>query len=474
MALQAIAICSLFIGALEMGLATALLLFLPMIFVAWLSTSDYPANYKLDRNSLRKVCPSEQHLKMVNEKVTPEIRPEDSKPSLTGDIKMFAQKSGAAFVTNVAAFLPGPPIPNNEMEDVLGMVGGKPSRARSIILRSNGIKKRHYVFNHATGKATHSNAQLTAEAVRKLAHDGFATDAIECLSCGTSTPDLIVPNHGVMVHGELGNPACEVVATTGICLSGFTAFKYAYMSVLAGQTANAVATGSEAASTALHARYVAPEVESRVDQMEKQPEVAFEKDFLRWMLSDGAGAVLLQDQPRRNGISLRVEWADAFSYAHQLPVCMYAGGQKEGADEKIVGWRNYQPKQWLEDSVFALKQDVRLLNDNIARYACAEPLKVLMKRRGLSADKVDYLLPHLSSMYFRDLIDKAMAEIGFAIPRERWFTNLTECGNTGSASPYIMLDELFHSGRLKLGDRILLAVPESGRFSSGFAYFTVV
>ena len=69
---------------------------------------------------------------------------------------------------------------------------------------------------------------------------------------------------------------------------------------------------------------------------------------------------------------------------------------------------------------------------------------------------------------------RSMAEVGFNVPQERWFTNLTEKGNTGSASPYIMLDELFHSGRLKVGERILLAVPESGRFSSGFAYFTVV
>lgn len=378
-----------------------------------------------------------------------------------------------AYITNTAAFLPGPPIANCEIEDVLGMVGGKPSRARAIILRSNGIKKRHYVFDRATGRPTHNNAQLTAEAVRKLGVGGAHGLEIDCLACGTSTPDLLVPNHAVMVHGQVGNPACEVVATTGICLSGFTAFKYAYLNVLSGQAASAVATGSEVASMSLHARHFAPEIDSRVDAVEKQPEIAFEKDFLRWMLSDGAGAVMLQDKPRENGISLRVEWADAFSYAHMLPVCMYAGGIKAEGDA-VTSWRSYQAKDWLEQSIFSLKQDVRLLNDNIARYACAEPVKVLMKKRGLKAESVDYLLPHLSSMYFREPIAKAMAEVGFEVPQERWFTNLTERGNTGSASPYIILDELFHSGRLKIGDRILLAVPESGRFSSGFAYFTVV
>jgi 3-oxoacyl-[acyl-carrier-protein] synthase-3 len=36
-------------------------------------------------------------------------------------------------------------------------------------------------------------------------------------------------------------------------------------------------------------------------RLEKQPELAFEKDFLRWMLSDGAGAVLLENKPAAQG-----------------------------------------------------------------------------------------------------------------------------------------------------------------------------
>ena len=61
-----------------------------------------------------------------------------------------------------------------------------------------------------------------------------------------------------------------------------------------------------------------------------------------------------------------------------------------------------------------------------------------------------------------------MEEIGFTIPLEHWFTNLATKDNNGSASKYIMLDELFHSDKLRLGDTILCMVPESGRFSCGF------
>jgi 3-oxoacyl-[acyl-carrier-protein] synthase-3 len=67
-----------------------------------------------------------------------------------------------------------------------------------------------------------------------------------------------------------------------------------------------------------------------------------------------------------------------------------------------------------------------------------------------------------------------MGEIGFSIPLERWFSNLATKGNTGSASIYIMLEELFHSGRLKRGDTILCMIPESGRFSVAYMHLTVV
>jgi len=67
-----------------------------------------------------------------------------------------------------------------------------------------------------------------------------------------------------------------------------------------------------------------------------------------------------------------------------------------------------------------------------------------------------------------------MKALGFKIPYERWFINLEEKGNTGAASIYIMLEELFHSGRLRKGQRLFLIVPESGRFSICYAMLTVV
>ena len=70
----------------------------------------------------------------------------------------------------------------------------------------------------------------------------------------------------------------------------------------------------------------------------------------------------------------------------------------------------------------------------------------------------------------RELLDKA----GLTIPAERWYNNLPIRGNTGAASIFIILEELFNGGRLRSGQRLLCYVPESGRFSSAFMHLTVV
>jgi 3-oxoacyl-[acyl-carrier-protein] synthase-3 len=372
------------------------------------------------------------------------------------------------FVTRTGAFLPFAPVGNDEIEDILGRVAGKASRARRVVLRSNGIESRHYAIDRATGEPAMSNARLTAEAVLALGDIG----PVDCLATGTSLPDQLMPSHAVMVHGELGWPRLEVVSCAGICLAGTAALKHAWLAVRAGDARRAVATGSELASPILLARHFEAEAEHRVQALQERPEIAFEKDFLRWMLSDGAGAVLLEREPR-GPLSLRIEWIELSSAAHELPACMYAGADKQG-DDTLRGWMRFASDDWRAKSVFAVKQDVRLLNENIARATLGDPLRELIVKRQLRAQEIDWFLPHLSSHYFVQAMHDTLAEVGLPIPRERWFSNLARKGNTGSASPYIMLDELFRSGRIKPGHKLLMFVPESGRFSSGFVFMEAV
>ena len=374
------------------------------------------------------------------------------------------------FINKAGKFLPNEPVSNNDMEAYLGMVDGKPSKARAIILRRNGIKQRYYALDKE-GNTTHTNPQMAAKAIRSLLSDSLSLDNIDLLSCGTSTPEQILPSHASMVHGELGGSKnIEIVSFAGSCCTGVDALKYAYMAVKLGESKNAVVSASERPSAWLKASYFQEESE-KLALLEEQPMLAFEKDFLRWMLSDGAFALLLQGKPNEHDLSLRIDWIDLTSFANTRQTCMYAGAEKL-ADGRLKGWADYPQQDWLSKSLFALKQDTRLLAENVVKLG-VDFLVELGKKHQFTPDDIDWFLPHLSSMFFKDKILEESKKRGFLIPEEKWFLNLPRIGNIGSASAFAMIEELLYSGNLKKGQKILLMIPESARFSYCYCMLTV-
>ncbi len=378
------------------------------------------------------------------------------------------------FINDLASFLPNHPITNEEIETVLGAVNEIPSRTKRRILKNNKIRTRYYAIDPISGEFTHTNAQLTAEAVKRLSPgSGFTTEKIESLCCGTSSPDILMPGHGVMVAGELSLPPCDVVTTSGICLAGVSALKHACMNVQTGSTSNAVATGSEIASSYTQAGFFNTEVDPQAD-IKKKPALAFNADFLRWMLSDGAGAAYISGTKNRSGLSLQVEWIENRSYAGELDTCMYAGGIKN-EDGSIHGWRQLSSNAEAATRNYqAIKQDVKLLDTHIVTTAMDRTLVQVAKKHGLRPAQIDWYLPHYSSDYFRDKFYQGMKRSGFEIPYEKWFTNLYEVGNIGSASIYLLMEGLLKSGKLRAGDTILCFIPESGRFAHSFMLLTAV
>lgn len=372
------------------------------------------------------------------------------------------------YITRVAKYLPNSPVSNDEMECILGMVNGHSSRARKLVLRQNGIKTRYYALDKQ-GRITHNNAQLTAEAIRKLADEHFTLQDVELLCCGTTSPDQLVPSHASMVHGLLKNRPLEISSPAGVCCSGMQAFKYGYMSVGSGNTSNAICTGSETASFALRAHKFAKEMEA-LEAAEQRPVLSFEKEFLRWMLSDGAGAVLMENQPRAP-LSLKVEWVESLSFASELDVCMYAGCERQ-SDGTVRSFHTFDFETVGKNSMTTLQQDVNLLNENIIKYAVKAAL-IVSKKRNIHPREVDYIVPHLSSGHFRSSLAKEMDKYDLVTSPEKWFTNLDRVGNVGAASIYLALEELFNSQRLEKGQRVWLFVPESGRFMYVQALLTV-
>lgn len=374
------------------------------------------------------------------------------------------------YINKTASFFPNSPVSNDMMESYLGQINGKTSKSKSIVLRNNKIENRFYALDK-NRNPTHTNAQMTANAIRNLFPNIQKLSEVELLSCGTTSPDQLLPSHAIMVHGLLPETKnIEVTSNSGSCCSGMHAFKYAYLSIKAGEKHNAVCCGSERISAILKSEFFEEE-SKKLEDLNENPYIAFEKDFLRWMLSDGAGAFFLESKKNESGISLKVEWIELFSFANERETCMYMGCDKN-PDGTLNSYFHYTPKEIMAKSIMSLKQDVKLLGANIVELGF-NGLSGILERRGIKIDEIDYFLPHMSSYFFESKIYETLEKNNITIPYEKWYTNLKTKGNVGAGSIYIMLDGLMQTGKLKAGQKILLAVPESARFSYAFCLLTV-
>ena len=72
--------------------------------------------------------------------------------------------SRSVYINAIGKFLPGNPVSNEEMEDYLGLINGKPSRSKSRMLSQNGIQNRYYAIDK-NQKTTESVAGMTAKAI---------------------------------------------------------------------------------------------------------------------------------------------------------------------------------------------------------------------------------------------------------------------------------------------------------------------
>jgi len=367
------------------------------------------------------------------------------------------------YINALGVFLPGEPICNEHIEDYLGKINGKDSRAKTRVLKQNGIKNRHYAIDK-NQNTKYLNADMAAIAIKNaISKSVIDANQIQLLATGTTQGDLPIPGFGSMVHAQLDIPQCEVASFQSVCASGIMAINDAYTKIKVGDKNNAVCTASEFASRLFKSsRYEAQGMKS----------LPFDAEFLRWMLSDGAGAAILEDKPHPNKTSLRIDWIDIKSHANDYPLCMYTGknDNKNEGEQTWLDYPNYESAS--QAGAINLKQDIRLL-DQVVKVGVAHFFE-LVDNSKIDAEAIDWLVCHYSSEMFKQPIKDLLQKGGAVIEDEKWFSNLATKGNTGSASIYIMLEELLYSGKLKVGDSIICMVPESGRFITSFMKLTVV
>lgn len=363
------------------------------------------------------------------------------------------------WIQGTGRHLPGPAIDNDAMDAYIAPLSRASTRIKRRILDENGILNRHYAIDESGATRT-SCAGMAIEAIQACLRDGGRTlDEVGLLACGTAGGDALMPGFASMVLGELSGPPMQTFSSHGICASGMGALEAAAASVELGSHTNALVAAAEMPSRLFkRSRYAA-----------RGYDADFDAHFLRWMLSDGAGALLLTSAPDASrGLRLRLRWIHQRSFSGDYPVCMQLGltADRSRSHLDYAAWSDAEA-----DGALFLRQDIRLLphlfDVGIHEYA------QLAHAGWIAPDEVDHFLCHYSSEKFAPVVDELMGKAGLSIPRERWYSNLVQRGNTGSASIFVMLDEFVRSHTLQPGQKILCFVPESGRFTVSFAMIEV-
>ena len=244
------------------------------------------------------------------------------------------------------------------------------------------------------------------------------------------------------------------------------ALKNAYLQVAIGEKRTAVTVASEFASRGFKSsRY------TEMSAVGEDGSLSMETAFLRYMLSDGAGAVVVGDKPATNGVSLRIDWISLTSYAHTEQACMYFGSTDNSCAKT---WGDYPTAaEAAAAGALAPRQKLSLL-PHLVRVGIDE-YERLMRDGKFDPTTVDWFPVHYSSERMKAMVLGELKRRGVVSgPAEAWYSNLTRVGNIGSAAIFVILDEMLRDGLIRPGETLLCMVPESGRFVVSFMHLTAV
>jgi 3-oxoacyl-[acyl-carrier-protein] synthase-3 len=274
------------------------------------------------------------------------------------------------------------------------------------IRERTGIERRHIL------PVGQSNVDMAEHASRAaIAAAGLTPGEIDLISYGTTTPDLVFPNAGVLLQDRLGCRGGPAFALEAACSGFIYALAVADLFVRTGAARRALVVGSEVLSRI-------------VDQTDRSTAILF---------GDGAGAVVLAASEHPGIISTHLH-ADG-SYKH-LMYC--TGGPSRGA----------APGTMLPgDFVRMAGSEVFKLAVNLLGRVVDETLAA----NDLEKSAIDWLVPHQANLRIIQAVAKKLG-----LPMERVIVTVQEHGNTSTASVPLALDVGVRDGRIKRGDMLLL------------------
>jgi 3-oxoacyl-[acyl-carrier-protein] synthase III len=341
-------------------------------------------------------------------------------------------------VLGMASALPGPSVSTDELLKCVASRFGIPiSRIGQRIVKSLGINTRHLsrdlIERIESPRPGCRNPELAARATAAaIKQANKMTHQMGYLLSHTTTPGRLLP------------PNAAEVAQLLNFTSPFAEFR---------QACTGFANALQFAAGMLH-RVDAPPVAivgSETGSVFFDP-LAVIKDAAQWVnlvqMGDGAGAIILGPDDGQAGAYIETIFFGHIGLGHAPGFELKAGGSDQPGGYEIATFRHdYKAIEAYGPKLF-------------------DAGMVAVQKAGIELDKIDYILPHQANGRMAEWL---APRLGVNI--ERIVGNGAEVGNLGSAAIWVALDTLRRSGRLQVGQRLLVLGAEATQYSyGGFVY----
>jgi 3-oxoacyl-[acyl-carrier-protein] synthase-3 len=329
-------------------------------------------------------------------------------------------------ITDIAYHLPENSVTNDELKRE------NPDWDMTLVEARSGVKKRYIARDDETA------LDLAIKACNKLFEGNKNTqEKIDAIIFCTQSPDYIIPPNSCILHKILDLPDDVFCLDCNIACSGYIyCIAIAQGLICSGISKNLLLVAADTYSKFIH----------RQDRSS------------RVLFGDGASVSLLELSNSSQGI---IDIQCSTAGKHYDKFIIPAGGcrkpkSKETAVPKIDNSGNIRTLENIHMDGMGI---LTFVNTKVPKQ-----IRSILAQNGLSLDDIDLFIFHQASKLVLDSLTRLLK-----ISQEKVFRNLSEVGNTVSASIPISIKEALESGKISRGDKILLA-----GFGAGLSWGTAI
>ena len=327
---------------------------------------------------------------------------------------MNKEKKFSAVITAVGMYVPDKIMDNVYFEKIV-------DTSDEWIRTRTGIKERRLLENGAT-------SDLAAGAAMDLLKSkNMSPEEIDVIIVATVTPDMFFPATACLVQDKIGAKNAWGFDLSAACSGFLFAYQTGCSLVESGSYKKVMVIGADKMS-------------SIVDYTDRNNCILF---------GDAGSAILLEPSEDK-------------SIGLQDSLLKVDGSGKDALYMK-GGGSLYPPTiETVENKMHYLYQDGKAVF-KVAVKGMADISYEIMEKNGLKSEDVAYLVPHQANLR---IIDATAERMG--ISRDKVMINIDRYGNTTAATIPLCLTEYYRNGKLKKGDKIILAA-----FGAGFTWGSV-